>query len=301
MLTRWKGCHLGAAIGDALGMARESNPPTLRDLKLEYRRAYKSHPNADLHPGQYTDDTQIMLLISKMIADGNYSEEKYAAALRNLYASGQLRFPDASVAVACDRLVHRGLKSSGVNSNTAGCICVSVPFALAFSDPIDVRESVVKACSVTHIHPAAYAASVAVAFLLHNTLYRVQNAMQLAVESASLENTLLAEKIQNAIRLGEEGISLEASLERIGNDISVFQTVPLAFYLINRYGDPGELLAVAGNVGGNTDTIGFICGAYAGARYGVEAFPTPLLDALESRSEIDALAERLFTMSIQKD
>lgn len=293
-LEHWQGCLLGAAIGDALGMAGESNPPSFKSSIPRYKKAYKSHPNAPLAAGQYTDDTQMMLLVSELIAEGVYSEIRYAEMLKALYAAGMLRFPDASVAVACERLVNRGLESSGVNSNTAGCISIAIPFALAYPDSIDIRERVVKACSVTHTHSAAHAASVAVALLLHDTLCGAEHALEYAIQNASIENPLLGERCWNALHLEKEGIGIEKALNIIGNDISVYQTVPLAFFLINRYEDPEKLLGLAVSAGGNSDTIGCICGAYAGARHGTDAFPEELLRELEDREEILALAARLF-------
>ncbi len=86
MLDQFKGCLLGAAIGDALGMARESTPPDFQRLHEGYRRAWRGHPNAGLKPGQFTDDTQMMLLVAGMLADGTFSEKEYAAVLARMYA-----------------------------------------------------------------------------------------------------------------------------------------------------------------------------------------------------------------------
>ena len=87
MLDQFKGCLLGAAIGDALGMARESTPPDFQRLHEGYRRAWRGHPNAGLKPGQFTDDTQMMLLVAGMLVDDTYSEQGYAAALARMYIS----------------------------------------------------------------------------------------------------------------------------------------------------------------------------------------------------------------------
>ena len=58
MLLRYTGCLLGAAIGDAMGMAAEGTPADLWRAECSFRRAYRGHPNDTLSPGQYTDDTQ---------------------------------------------------------------------------------------------------------------------------------------------------------------------------------------------------------------------------------------------------
>jgi ADP-ribosylglycohydrolase len=294
MLDRFRGCMLGAAVGDALGMPGESSPMNLSHLYRGYRKAWRWHPNARLEAGQYTDDTQIMLLVASLLASGEYSEERYARDLARLCSEGDLRFPDGAVMAACERLVTQGPGATGVNSDTAGCIPLAVPFALRYDDPVERSGRLAKACSVTHTHPVALAGAITVACLLSATVYGAHDPVSLALKTAAAEDTELGARLRRAIALQEEGISLEAALPVIGNDVSVYQTVPIAFFLMGRYESPENLLYVAANVGGNTDTIAFICGAYAGARYGAAALPADLLVGLESRDRIDGLARALF-------
>ncbi len=301
MLDQFKGCLLGAAIGDALGMAGESGPSSFQRLGEGYRRAWRGHPNAGLRPGQFTDDTQMMLIVAGLLADGTYTDEAYAAELSRLYAGGGIRFPDGAVGAACERLPIRGVAGSGVNSNTAGCIGIAIPFALLYNDPIEVTERVVTACSVTHTHPAAHAGSITVALLIHYTLRGYPDALELAQRHATLEDIALGNKIRDALRIEREGISLESALSVVGSDVTVYQTVPLAFFLASRFPDAADLISVASHVGGNTDTIALICGAYAGAKYGKGVFPADLLDGLEDRDRIEDIAERLYRRCANKD
>ncbi|MDG6251753.1 ADP-ribosylglycohydrolase family protein, partial [Methanocalculus sp.] len=74
MLEQYKGCLLGAALGDALGMPNETAPPRLHAPLRMFRKAYKGHPNDRLAPGQFTDDSQIMMIVGRLIADREYSE-----------------------------------------------------------------------------------------------------------------------------------------------------------------------------------------------------------------------------------
>ena len=300
MLDQFKGCLLGAAIGDALGMARESTPPDFQRLHEGYRRAWRGHPNAGLKPGQFTDDTQMMLLVAGLLADGAYSESAYAAALARMYMNEELRFPDGAVEAACRHLLLSGGERGGVSSNTAGCVSIAIPFALAYSDPVDVTERVVQACSVTHTHPAAHAGAVTVGMLIHYAIRGHHEALSLAGKHAGFEDITLGNKIRAAVRLADEGISLGSALSVIGNDVTVYQTVPLAFFLIHRIKDIPALLNTAAHVGGNTDTIAFICGAYAGATYGKSALPRDLLEGLEGRDEIESMAARLYERCLTK-
>jgi ADP-ribosylglycohydrolase len=300
MLKKFKGCVLGAAIGDALGMPHESGAPNLNKMKYGYRRAYKGHPNEALTPGQYTDDTQLMLLVGTLLADGKYNEERYAAALRELYSRGALRFPDGSVSAVCEHPLKEHEPQKGVKSTTAGCLPLAIPFALAFPDMSEACERAVRACNVTHTHPAAHAAVSTFVTLLYHTLHETPDPVRKALEKAQVEDEVLGGKIRNALSLEKDGMETETALLKIGNDVSVFQTLPIAFFLISRYTHPPDLLTVSANTGGNTDTIALLCGAYLGASKGIDALPPDLLDGLEDRQRIELLGQRLHSVCMRK-
>jgi ADP-ribosylglycohydrolase len=293
MEEKFTGCLLGAAIGDALGMASEGNLPTLNRIRHGYGKPGRAHPNSDLLPGQFTDDTQLMILAGTLLADGRFTVEKYAAALSDSYSRGILRYPDGSVASACERLI-KGAGKTAVNSTTAGCVSIAVPFALAYRDPKELTERAALACAVTHSHPAAHAAVSTVAILIHHALAADPDPARRASARASAEDAVLGSRIGLALGLEKQHESVESAILKIGNDLSVYQTLPLAFFLIQRYERPEDLLTVAANVGGNADTIGFICGAYAGALKGKRALPVDLLDGLEDSRRIEVLAQRLY-------
>lgn len=300
MLKKFKGCLLGAAIGDALGMPNESTPPNLNKMKYGYRRPYKGHPNESLKPGQYTDDTQMMILAGTLLADGKYNEERYASALKELYTRGAMRFPDGSISAACEHLAKNPAGQNGVKSTTSGCLPVAAPFVLTYPDMNEACERAVRAANVTHTHPAAHAAVSTFVTLLYHSLHDTPGAIDRAVQKALVEDEVLGGKIRNALALEKDGMETETALLKIGNDVSVFQTLPIAFFLINRYTHPPDLLTVAANTGGNTDTIAFLCGAYLGAAEGMDALPQDLLEGLEDRERIELLGERLYNACCRK-
>jgi ADP-ribosylglycohydrolase len=301
MLNVMTATLVGAAIGDALGMPNETSPPSLRHITGGFSRPSRWHPNADLLPGQYTDDTQIMLIIAELLAAGGYSETAYADELSRVHAAGKLRFPDATIAAACEHITAGKGGAGGIYSATAGCVATALPFALICENPVTLREWVVSACGVTHSHPAAHGAAVACAFLISSIQSGMKNPLSIARKNAELEDATLGERIRSALELEAEGISLDAALSVLGNDVTVYQTLPLSFFLIGRYHGVEELLSVAAHVGGNTDTIGFICGAYAGATYGLSAFPSDLVSAVEGKGRMEILAERLHERYARKN
>ena len=85
------------------------------------------------NPGQFTDDTQIMILVATLLADGKYNEERYTAALRELYSRGALRFPDGSVSAVCEHTVQEHVPRKGVKSTTAGLPSPCSPLCPCFS------------------------------------------------------------------------------------------------------------------------------------------------------------------------
>jgi ADP-ribosylglycohydrolase len=300
MLKKFKGCLLGAAIGDALGMPNESTSPNLKKMKYGYRRPYKNHPNEGLNPGQYTDDTQLMILVSTLIADGKYNDERYSVALRELYTQGKLRFPDGSVSAVCEHPISKNTPQKGVKSTTSGCIPVAIPFGLVYPDMNEGCERAVRACNVTHTHPAAHAAVSTFVTLIYHTLHDSPDPVDKALEKAQFEDEVLGGKIKKALAMEKEGMDTETALLKIGNDVSVFQTLPIAIFLIKRYTNPSDLLTVAANAGGNTDTIALICGAYFGAAKGIDALPADLLEGLEDKQRIDLLGQRLHSLYLRK-
>lgn len=300
MLKKFKGCLLGAAIGDALGMPNESTSPNLKKMKYGYRRPYKNHPNEGLNPGQYTDDTQIMILVATLLADGKYNEERYFTALRELYTLGKLRFPDGSVSAVCERTIKENIPHKGVKSTTSGCLPIAIPFGLTFPDMNEGCERAVRACNVTHTHQAAHAAVSTLVTLIYHALHDSPDPVIKALGKAQAEDEVLGEKIKKALNMENEGMDTETALLKIGNDVSVFQTLPISIFLIKRYPHPSDLLTVAANAGGNTDTIGLICGAYLGASRGIDSLPPDLLGGLEDKQRIELLGQRLHSLHLRK-
>ena len=284
---------LGAAIGDALGMPQETLPPSLSRLEGSYGKPLRRHPNEGLRPGQFTDDTQMMLCAAELLAEGAFTPKEYGNRLAAIHARKKLRFPDGTVSTACARIT-AGQQDTGRASTTSGCLPLAVPFALGYRDGDRMREHLQAACEVTHTHPAAYGAAISYALFLRAVLHRHPDPFRVAEEIAREYDVQLAGSIRNALALEKEGLSLETALISVGNDVAVYHTYPLSLFLMARLGQDEAFLSVATHVGGNTDTIGFICGSWLGAAEGTAAFDSELMMNLEDRARIEETAERLF-------
>ena len=112
---------------------------------------------------------------------------------------------------------------------------------------------------------------------------RFPGSLEKALAKAQVEDEVLGGKIRNALAMEKEGMETETALLKIGNDVSVFQTLPIAFFLISRYSNPGSSHGLR-EYRGNTDTIALLCGAYLGARKASMHFRKTCLTGLRTGS-----------------
>lgn len=61
-----------------------------------------------------------------------------------------------------------------------------------------------------------------------------------------------------------------------------------------------EAILMAANLGDDADTTAAVCGQIAGAYYGAQQIPAAWMEQLALRSEITALADRLYDMSRER-
>ena len=305
MLNIYRGCLVGAVLGDALGMPYETLPARRmeRFSPPAFGRAYRGHPNHDLLPGQYTDDGQILLIAARNLIDG-WNSEEYAKELLRTHNLNKFRFPDGVLFAACKRMESsKNLLESGVNSDSAGCLSLAVPFALAFRNRREMAQALVPACSITHTHPAAHAATLGFALLL-NTLLETRDvdAAFAALDSAAQNmDAELYTRLQTAYRFERSGMSVDEAAAVIGTSSSVYQTLPMAVFLCKRFFMPEELLSAATTCGGNAGTITMLCGAFAGARFGIENLPGELIRGLERAGVFAELADKLYALGKKPD
>lgn len=302
MLDIYRGCLIGAVLGDALGMPNETSTARFSDT-LSFKKAYRGHPNFELSPGQYTDDSQIILIAARNLADGKFNTEEYAKELHKTFALKKFRYPDGATYAACKKMDStKKFTESGVLSDSAGCMALAIPFALAFSNRKEMAKTLEEACRVTHTHPSAIAATIGFALYLSTLLEtrdveKSYSSLMLAMENLEPE---LGRRIENAMRIESQGVPYDTAVNIIGNNSSVYHTLPMAMFLSKRYFVPTELLNAASSCGGNCDTIAMLCGAICGARFGLTSLPENLVKELERGGIFAELADRLLEKSHPK-
>lgn len=301
------GCLAGLALGDALGMATEFLTP--QQIEEHYGwvdglvSAPSWHPHAALPRGHVTDDTgQALALAGIYIHDGAMSAEAAAQAI--------LRWADAQgehLGLCIGLSTRRALaalragadpRESGREGRTNGAAMRSAPIGIVHPGDFDgALRDVIEAALPTHGTRAAISAAAAVAWAVAEAMQAdatVESVLERAMAGAVrgrehgvwVWTAPLERRIELARRLVREAVDERAALralyDYVGVDLTVTESIPAAFGLVELAGgDPMRAVIYAANIGGDTDTIGAIAGAVCGALRGIGAIDGELLRQIE--------------------
>lgn len=301
------GCLAGLALGDALGMATEF----LTRQQIEEHFGWVDglvgappwHPHAVLPRGHVTDDTgQALALASVYVRDGAMSAGAAAQALLRwadeqggnleLYLGPSTRRALAALRTGADP------RESGSEGRTNGAAMRVAPIGIVHpGDFGGALRDAVEASLPTHGTQAGISAATTVACAIAEAMREeatvesvLERAMAGAVQGrehgAWVWTAPIERRIALALRLvheaTDERAALRALYDYVGVDLTVVESVPTAFGLIELAGgDPMRAVIYAANIGGDTDTIGAIAGAVCGALRGVEAVDGELLRQVE--------------------
>lgn len=92
--------------------------------------------------------------------------------------------------------------------------------------------------------------------------------------------------------------SVRAVIENIGADVSAMQAIPAAIYCFLKNLNNGfqETLYTAISLGSDTDTVGSMACAIAGAYYGVSRIPKSWVDTAESTDQMLELGKKFYDL-----
>ncbi len=296
LVDRAWGALVGVAVGDALGMP--SQTLSREEIAASYGRITEfllpvtDHPvSHGLRAGQVTDDTEQTLLLADLLIRGKGSVEAglWAQALlgweADVAARGSRDLLGPSSKAALEALL-AGVPptETGRTGTTNGAAMRIVPVGIC--TPPDLRQIVQRvagACQVTHDTGEAIAAAAAVAMVVAQGLAGADfdAALPLALDTARAGNRLgaavgerdMAGRIARALDLAARSDE-EALARDIGTSVASRASVAAAFGVVRLAGgDPWAAAQIAANIGDDTDTIGAIATAMAGACAGIGAFP----------------------------
>lgn len=286
------GALLGTFVGDALGMPFEGRPPGAVPERVEM-------VDARLGRGTYTDDTEMMILLAEsLLKHGSVREDRlaetflagcdpargYGAGTLEVLAQWRRGVPVGSAA---------GNLFGGQGSRGNGAAMRIAPVAARYADaPDELREQAERSARLTHAHPVAIDSAVVQASAVAAAL-RDEDVLEAAVAAAASDT--VRERLGRVGELGDAGPADAAAA--LGNSALGDESVPTAIYAAVARRRFEDAVSFAVRCGGDTDTIGAMAGAIAGARDGASAIPGQWLAALEDgprgRSHVERLARAL--------
>jgi len=302
MESRFLGCLLGLACGDAVGTSVEFMPSG----SFEPLDDMVGGGPFRLQPGEWTDDTSMALcLATSLLACSGFDAEDQMRGYVRWWQDGYLSSNGScfdignTVAGALNRYQATGDPFSGsTDPYTAGngSLMRLAPVPMFYvGDLAQVEHYSGQSSRTTHGASDAVDAC---------RLFGVMLALALRGESKTevLGAGVLAES-QTAAGLLQDlspAIAEIAARNYVGRPRSaikgsgyVVQSLEAALWCFDTTDSYREAILCAANLGDDADTTAAICGQVAGAYYGVEGIPNKWMDRLAMREHIEDLASRL--------
>jgi poly(ADP-ribose) glycohydrolase ARH3 len=307
MRSKFRGCLLGAALGDALCSPFEGMPSP--DRSTVY---------ALLLGGgglRYTDDTHMTIGVAESLLakKGQFDGEHMATVLARNYRAEPWRGYGAGPPIVFGELDegvpwHKAAEQlfGGAGSFGNGSAMRVAPVALATIGRLPMTVQMARETSrITHTHELALQGASLQACAINLLLALSPDApfdragFQNRVTEAAQAPAYL-EKLEQVRTLLEGASSGREVVVRLGNGIEAIRSVPTALYcfLVR----PMSFLAVmcgAVRLGGDTDTIASMAGALSGAYLGEEALPSRLINRLEDAARLVDLADSFFSLTLK--
>ncbi len=307
MLEKFEGCLIGLAIGDALGMPVEGLPPEIIRKRFGRVEDFIPAPHRRLGPGQFTDDTQMMLMHAESIVEkGGVDPEDLAARFIRWLEEGHPRGIGSTTLKAIRRLMDgASWRESGVGGEFAAGNGVAMRIApvglLNTWTPERLREDVEKAGIITHRNPEALKGGLAVAYAVARLASGASPENLLEDVSVFVGQSRVTENLRRAGELLKLGIEPEEALETLGTGGYVVETVASAFYCFLRTPEDFASSVVTAIMGGyDTDTTAAITGALSGAFNGISAIPERWVEGVEQSHYIRKLARAIYELALER-
>jgi ADP-ribosyl-[dinitrogen reductase] hydrolase len=295
---RFRGCLLGLAAGDAVGVTAEFKArgsfPAVADMV--------GGGPFGLEPGRWTDDTSMALCLAKSLLAKNgfdagdqmdrylrWRDEGYLSSTGSCFDIG------TTVDAALTRYRETGDPFSGSThprSAGNGSIMRLAPVPLFFyPDREAARRYAVASSRTTHGAAECLDACRLLAELIFRALEGKSQA-EILSPADSIPSPSIAAIARGAYRT--------KSAAEIKGSGYVVESLEAALWCFGNTGSFEGAILAAANLGDDADTTAAICGQVAGALYGESGIPPRWLAKLAMREEITALADRLRAAAPEK-
>ena len=286
-LAKFVGSLVGTAIGDSLGADREGF--------LGFQEVREIGP-------RYTDDTAMMIGVAESLIQccGFDSEHMAKTFIQNYerepwrgYGPGPPRvFNLIKQGISWDKAAEEIYPGGSFGNGAAMRIA---PIALFYyEDQGKLREIAYESSRITHTHSLATEGAALEAYAVTLALKEEPKFLDKLKEFTKLEP--YKRKLESIERLLDKKEDKKEIVRELGNGIEAFNSVPTAIYSFLANSSFAEALVYAVSLGGDTDTIGAMTGAIAGAWWGLTEIPFAWQRKLENREYIEDLARGLWKM-----
>ncbi|QKY21826.1 ADP-ribosylglycohydrolase family protein (plasmid) [Halolamina sp. CBA1230] len=294
---RASGVLLGLACGDALGRPVEFSAAD--EITAAHGRLTEmvGHGTWNQPAGTITDDTAQALCIARSVVDEQafdpadvadrfvawYNTNPFDIGVMTRRALSRLESGEP-----WDEAGRAVWESSPEGQNAGnGSVMRCPPLAVAFAESPEELAAVSRDSSrITHADPRCTEGCAVLNLTIAGLLQDVDRPLQNALETL---RPAVPDELDGALRPIARG-EPSGSLKTSGYVVHSLQT---ALHDGLRAESAEEAIATAVNRGGDTDTIGAIAGAVAGARFGADELPDRWLAAIEETAELWSLADRL--------
>ncbi|MFC6752943.1 ADP-ribosylglycohydrolase family protein [Halorubrum tibetense] len=290
-----RGVLLGLACGDALGRPVEFMSADA--ITAEHGRLDEmvGHGTWNQQAGTITDDTEQALCIARSVVEkGGFDPADIATRFVAWYDSdpfdiGRMTMQSLSRLKHGDEWNEAGKQvweaspegQNAGNGSVMRCPPLAVPYVTDREQLVEVSRD---SSRITHADPRCTDGCAILTLTVAGLLQNVDKPLQDALDHvAGVPEELIA-----ALEPIARGASPD--LQTSGYVVHSLQT---ALYDGLHADSATEAIVTAVNRGGDTDTIGAIAGAVAGARFGASDLPNRWLSAIDETDELNALADQL--------
>ena len=298
-----RGVLLGLACGDALGRPVEFQPANSITDHHGTLTEMLGHGTHNQPAGTVTDDTDLALCIARSLVkqeafDGQDIAERFLEWCENgpfdigLMTADAIRAFDRGTSLRdTGREVWQD-RPEGSNAGNESVMRCAL-HAIAFADEPDTLIRVSKQSSaITHYDPRCTYGCAILNCTIAGYLRGSDAPLEMALERVEAD---APDELIETLRVVPDWID-DSQLQTTGYVVHTLQT---ALYDALTADSAEEATVTAVNRGGDTDTVGAVTGAIAGARFGGESLPERWLETIEHREDLELLAQALATTDIE--
>ena len=333
---RYKGCLLGGAIGDALGLDLE-----FMDAK-RIKNCYGDDGIQELEIGlsgeaEFSDDTQMTIFtidgLLKSIGDEFDSNippqiedmhesylnwyktqtESYSGKIQNdgwiIKSSGlyQRKGP-GETCMSSLKTGKVGTVDKPINrSKGNGGVMRVAPIGLLYHQNPELAFKIgMDNAAITHGHPSAYLAAGFMASLIANITNglslddSVNEALSILQKQEDSEEVV--EKILLAKELASENISVEKAIRQIGQGWTAEEAIGISLYCaFMSPEDYKEAVKMSVNHAGDSDTTGAITGNIMGTLLGIQSIPENWKSKIQDKKLLNTLSDDLIKVPLEPE